>query len=735
MQLVSYILSPYSAYILSKFSRHVHLQTLKYFASKCNINLEGLCMVPKLEDFCMKINVVIIGQNKIGLALYKIIQHSDSMVVVGFVEANETPTSVNKQLQELFKVNVDVVIETTGDEEIFKQLRTVPNREWVIIPVSVASIIWNLFEEKQRLITELSDQSKKQDLILDSTHDGMIAIDVNEDITLFNKSAEKMTGINQHQVIGKNVLKYIPSSMLPHIIRTGQTEVNKEQILENGTKIITTRIPLINENGEISGALAVFKDVSDIVGLAEEVTNLKSIQTMLEAIINSSEEAISVVDEDGKGIIINPAYSRLTGLKADQVIGKPATTDISEGESMHMRVLKTRKPVRGARMRVGPHRRDVVVNVAPVIVDGMLKGSVGVIQDMSEIQALTDELQRARQIIRTLEAKYSFDDIVGESEEIKFAIEQARLGAITPATVLLRGESGTGKELFAHAIHNESKRKFNKFVRVNCAALTHSLLESELFGYEEGAFSGASKGGKRGLFEEADGGSIFLDEIGEISSSTQAKLLRVLQEHEIIRVGGTKPIPINVRIIAATNVNLERKIIEGGFREDLYYRINRLPIHIPPLRERKEDLEILSLRLLQKLNQDYGRNIEGVKEEAIKYLQEYNWPGNVRELENVLGRAIIHMGFHEHVIDIDSIPPFQDKITSAFTSRQQATVLTTDVGKSLNDQLDDFEKRVIKDTLEVNNGNKTKTAKSLGISLRNLYYKLEKYNLAKTDMQ
>lgn len=200
---------------------------------------------------------------------------------------------------------------------------------------------------------------------------------------------------------------------------------------------------------------------------------------------------------------------------------------------------------------------------------------------MSEIKMLTAELNRARQIIRTLEAKYTFDDIIGKSEQILVALEQAKLGAKTPATILLRGESGTGKELFAHAIHNESDRKYNKFIRVNCAALSENLLESELFGYEEGAFSGAKRGGKKGLFEEANNGSIFLDEIGELTQNMQAKLLRVLQEKEIVRVGGTKAIPVNVRIIAATNVNIEKAMADGTFREDLYYRINRYPISIP----------------------------------------------------------------------------------------------------------------------------------------------------------
>lgn len=455
---------------------------------------------------------------------------------------------------------------------------------------------------------------------------------------------------------------------------------------------------------------------------------------MLEAIIQSSDEAISVVDEHGTGIIINPAYTRLTGLTREQVVGKPATADISEGESMHFKVLQTRKPVRGVRMKVGPNGRDVLVNVAPIIVDGILKGSVGVIRDVSEIQALTEELHKARQIIRTLEAKYTFEDIIGSSDEMHFAVEQAKLGAKTPATVLLRGESGTGKELFAHAIHNASNRKYNKFIRVNCAAIAVSLLESELFGYEEGAFSGAKRGGKRGLFEEANNGSIFLDEIGELSTETQAKLLRVLQENEIVRVGGTKPIPINVRVIAATNVNLEKGMAEGRIREDLYYRINKLPIQIPPLRDRKEDIPLLCYHLLKKINQDYGRNVEGLTDAALEYLSSYEWPGNVRELENILGRAIINMNFNEVIVDVHHIPHLETKMIYKKESIAPIAI-SLENSRTLTEMIEEFEAKVIYSELNKNKGNKTKTAKDLGISLRNLYYKIEKHKIAYNGMQ
>src|SRR5690606_23758725 len=277
----------------------------------------------------------------------------------------------------------------------------------------------------------------------------------------------EMIGIKE-DVIGRNITEVIPNTRLPHILKTRKMELNKKFKLNEDREIVTSRIPLINKENRLIGAFAIFKDTHEVVHLAEENTDLKQIKTLLEAIIHSSEDAINVVDEEGKALMINPAYTRITGLTEKDVIGKPATADISEGESIHMKVLKTRRPIRGAKLKVGPMKKEVLVNAAPVIVEGKLKGSVAVIHDISEIEKLTSELKRAQQMIRDLEATYTFDDIIGQSEEIKLAIDQAKIAAKTPATVLLRGASGTGKELFAHAIHNASDRKHNKFIRVNC---------------------------------------------------------------------------------------------------------------------------------------------------------------------------------------------------------------------------------------------------------------------------
>ena len=348
--------------------------------------------------------------------------------------------------------------------------------------------------------------------------------------------------------------------------------------------------------------------------MAAQNMELKRIRKVLEAIINASEEAISVVDENGLGMMINPAYTRITGLTPKDILKKPAGEDIAEGKSVHLQVLKTRKPIKGAHLKVGPGKKHVTINAAPVIVDGKLMGSIAVIHDFSELKQLTEALSTARHIIRKLESKYTFADIIGESEAMQITVASAKNAALVPATVLLRGESGTGKELFAHAIHHASPRRNKKFIRVNCAAIVDSLFESELFGYEDGAFTGARSGGKKGWFEEADGGTIFFDEISELSMNTQAKLLRVLQEKELVKIGGIDVIPIDVRVITATHVDLVAAVDQGRFRHDLFYRLNVMPIFIPPLRLRKGDIE----RLTEHIVRNSIRNLDGISQRSCR---------------------------------------------------------------------------------------------------------------------
>ncbi len=449
-------------------------------------------------------------------------------------------------------------------------------------------------------------------------------------------------------------------------------------------------------------------------------------QGLLEAVFLAAQDAISVVDEKGEHILVNPAYTRITGIEHDDIIGKNAHYDIEEGEeSVHMKVLLTKKPVENTKLKLKPSGKTVVAQAAPIIVNGEMKGSVAVLHDISTIKDLTDKLEEAEKKLRQLTYKYKPEDIIGSSKAINEVRKLIEKAAKVPATVLLRGESGTGKELFANSIHAQSSRSHKNFVRVNCAALSDSLLESELFGYDEGSFTGALKGGKKGLFEEANKGTIFLDEISEISLNTQAKLLRVLQEKEIMRVGSNKNIPVDVRVIAATNADLSKAIKEGKFREDLFYRLSILPIYIPPLRDRKEDIPLLVKSFIAKFNDEYGRNIVDISEEALRILQSHNWPGNVRELENTIGRAIIYMNINEKVIDTIHLPHFNKK-----KSPVDDRVIAYEEADSLESVLSKTEAEYIKKLYYKLDKNKTRTAKELGISIRSLYYKMEKYGIS-----
>ena len=445
---------------------------------------------------------------------------------------------------------------------------------------------------------------------------------------------------------------------------------------------------------------------------------------LLQTVIDSLSDAVSVVDENGIGIMFNRAYTRITGMTEEQVLNKPATVDIAEGESVHMRVLQTGKPIKGVRMKVGPFRREVIVSCAPLIIKGELKGSVGVIHDISELRRVMEELERTRRLIRKLESRFSFDDIIGNSNPIREAIDRARQAAATPACVLLRGECGTGKELFAHAIHHASERTDKPFIRVNCASLTDTLLESELFGYADGAFTGAKKGGRKGYFEEADSGTLFLDEIGAMSLEAQARLLRAIQEGEIIRVGESRTRGVDVRVIAATNADLEKMVDQELFRKDLYYRLNVFPIEMPPLREIKSDIPLLVSHFLSRYAQDYGRTVVEVTPAVYRRLKEYDWPGNMRELQNVITRALINLDRDEYIIE-------EKHLMMPFIVAPEIEIELDSVSLegTLKDLHRNWEKNVFIRILRETGGNKAEAARRLNISIRNLYNKLHQHKL------
>jgi two-component system NtrC family response regulator len=346
--------------------------------------------------------------------------------------------------------------------------------------------------------------------------------------------------------------------------------------------------------------------------------------------------------------------------------------------------------------------------------------------DLDELDLMIDRiiehknLKSENQLLKTqLQEKYKISSIVSQSRKMEEVINVAARVADSKANVLITGENGTGKEVLAKAIHFVSPRKDKPFVAVNVPALTETLLESELFGHEKGAFTGADKM-KKGRFEIADGGTLFLDEVGDIPQSIQVKLLRVLQEHQFERVGSTEKIEVDVRIIAATNKELEQKIKDGTFREDLYYRLNVVSIKIPPLRERKEDILPLIENFIEKYCKENSKEKIEVSKEVIDALMKYSYPGNVRELENIIERAVVLT--RDRVITLDDLP------MNVKGFKEEKSLGSLNEG-SLTEQVEALEKQLIFDALQQSGGNQTKAGKLLGLTERNLRYKLKKYNI------
>lgn len=562
--------------------------------------------------------------------------------------------------------------------------------------------------------------------VLNSVSNGVMVTDENGIITLFNPAAENITGIHAESVLGQHVSEAIPNSGLQRVLETGVAEINQQQTINN-CKIVTNRSPII-KNNKISGTVAVFQDVTELQNVAAELETVKSLKSTLESAIESIFEGIVVVDKDGLITMMNQAYREFLGVEDREVIGQHVT-NVVPNTHMHV-VVQTGKAEVGELQRIGENQ--VIVSRIPIIKDGEVVGAVGKVlfKDLKDFKLLSRKLNTLRseleyykeELNRVHGGKYTLERIIGVSEKMQWLKSIAVRAAKGNSTVLILGESGTGKELFAHAIHNASLRSRGPLIRINCAALPENLLESELFGYDEGAFTGARKGGKPGKFELANGGTIFLDEIGDMAMSMQAKLLRVLQEREIERVGGTKTIRIDVRIIAATNCDLEEMIEQGTFRQDLYYRLNIITLLISPLRERKEDIPVLCTTLLNKINSQFDYGVEGVSAEAMALLMEYNWPGNVRELENVLERAV-NLVDEENLIETKHLPPLLKKRYKP----QVVDAKTQD--RHLAGIMDEAEKAAIYKALEAAGGNKSKAAKLLGIHRSGFYQKLQKYNI------
>lgn len=447
-----------------------------------------------------------------------------------------------------------------------------------------------------------------------------------------------------------------------------------------------------------------------------------NITGLIELAIQYSESGYIVIEPKGKVIFINKVYQQFLGKRAEEIVGKHITEVLPNSKLPE--IAKSAAPALGVWQKQGDDY--LYGNRIPLFQDGKLVGVMGqmlfqkhddVKKLLAELNSIQSRLELYQQELNVMwSSKHTFDSIIGRSKDILIAKRTAHKAAASSATVLINGETGVGKEVFAHAIHSGSGRVNKPFIKVNCAAIPADLLESELFGYDEGAFTGAKKRGKPGKFELANEGTLFLDEIGDMPLSMQAKLLRVLQEKEVERVGGVKPIKINVRIIAATNQMLEDLIRQGQFRADLYYRLNVIPITIPPLRERREDIPEFVAAALRQVSRQFRGTPKTIHSAAIEILCGYSWPGNVRELFNVIERMV-------NLAETDEIM-ISDLPLGIVDIRKKKEYGSP---KSLQFILEETERDAIIQALQDTQGNKSKAAMLLGIHRVTLHEKLRKF--------
>ena len=441
---------------------------------------------------------------------------------------------------------------------------------------------------------------------------------------------------------------------------------------------------------------------------AEKQCLFKTQSEMYQAVLDFTHDAILAIDENGRIQVLNPPAERIMGCRAADSVGQPVEAVLPN--TLLPDVLESGEKQLDQIMQI--HQTLCNTNRIPILVDGQRRGVVATFQDVKQLQNSEQKI-RLKLHEKGLVAKYAFNDILGDSPAIRSTIQIARSYAASRASVLILGETGTGKELFAQSIHNASDRRDGPFVAINCAVVSNSLLESELFGYEAGSFTGASRGGREGVFELAHGGTLFLDEIGEIPRETQVELLRVLQEKEIRRVGGSRVIPVDVRIIAATNKDLLQETVEGRFREDLYYRLDVLDLKLPPLRERGDDVKILGLHMFRQL--PGGK--DPIMQSQFLYLLEqagpYQWYGNIRELQNFVERANILMR-----------NAGASSVTVSDILRRRA-----EPAPEPCQETESRDRRAIEAALHNHPGSMADAARSLGCSRQTLWRKMKKYGI------
>lgn len=463
------------------------------------------------------------------------------------------------------------------------------------------------------------------------------------------------------------------------------------------------------------------------------VDNLQNAEKILECLLENLDEGIQIVDSAGRTIYYNKSMGKIEGIDPEKVLGKKVNEylqDVGEDSSTLMNALKTGKKIVDLIQHYNNENKKKVTSInttIPVKVNGKNVAAIEIAKDMTRLKELTECICKLQVTDTKMKKNYCFSDIYGNNPILKRAIEKAKKASMSNSSVLIFAETGCGKEVFAQSIHYNGSRKNKPFIPINCAAIPAALLEGMLFGTEKGSFTGAEN--KKGLFEEANHGTILLDEVNSMEPYLQSKLLRVLQDGYIRPVGSNKTIEIDVRIIATLNEDPEKLIESGKLRKDFYYRLSVIRLNIPPLRKRKEDIPKLVEGFIENYNNILGKNIQGIDDDVMEKFLEYDWPGNIRELKNVIESSM-------NMVDKDLVlnhKHFETRILNKCSNKAYLDVNRLEINEDESFDLDKYitsiEKGIIEKTLQENDNNISKTSRQLKVSRQSLQYKIKKYNI------
>lgn len=591
-------------------------------------------------------------------------------------------------------------------------------------------LITSLFKEERMLNARLR-------AMYQAMHNGLISVDRSCRINLINRAAAQLFGLEGESAAGRHLDEFLPGLGMAALLREGTVEIGAKYS-HRGAITVVNKTPLL-DGGRVTGGIAIFQDVTELEQVAEELDSVKILNRTLQTVLDIGYDAIVVVDEQGAVILVNRSFLDFVRLGEAEVLHRPVD-EILENSRLHV-IVKTGIPELNDIQFI--EGKPYVVSRLPIVREGHIIGAVGKIsfRRVDELRDLARRLEAMDHRLAHFQAElkkerhrerpYCFDDIITLSPDMERLKREARLAAQSLSTVLVHGESGVGKELFAQSIHYDGPRREGPFVKINCAAIPENLLESELFGYAPGAFTGAQRSGKAGRIELAEGGTLFLDEIGDLPLPLQAKLLHFLQDRSFERLGGTGSRRVDLRVIAATNQDLEQKVSGGAFRKDLYFRLNVISLPVPPLRRRPEDILPLVHAFLRKYNAVFGLEVQDISREALALLQAYDWPGNVRELENAVERAMNFTG--ARVIEAGDLPPHLRRQVKESLAAGEAEGAAADAGKiALKDyrrQQEALERETILGALKKAGGNRSEAARLLGMSRSWFYEKLARHGL------